>query len=198
MYGSNKKRLHLSFNAPVTLIFAALCVAARLADMLTGGAANRTLFCVYSASLSDPLTWVRCVTHVLGHADWDHLIGNMMYILLLGPMIEEKYGPKNTAFVIAATAAVTGAVNMIFFPRVVLLGASGVVFAFILISSITVREDGAIPVTFILVALLYLGREIYDGIFVRDNVSQMAHIIGGVVGSALGFLLSGTGRKGRP
>lgn len=197
MYGSNKKKLRLSFNAPVTLTFVALCVAARLADMLTGGAANRTLFCVYGAPLRDPLTWVRCVTHVLGHAGWDHLIGNMMYILLLGPMIEEKYGPKNTALVIAATAVVTGAVNMIFFPRVMLLGASGVVFAFILISSITVREDGAVPVTFILVALLYLGREIYDGIFVQDSVSQMAHIIGGAVGSVLGFLMGRTNQKDR-
>ena len=99
--------------------------------------------------------------------------------------------------IILATAVVTGAVNMVFFPRVALLGASGVVFAFILISSVTVREDNTIPVTFILVALLYLGREIYDGITVKDDVSQMAHIIGGAVGSVLGFLLSKAGKKDR-
>lgn len=194
---SSKKPLRVSFNAPVTLTFAALCVAARLIDMLTGGSANRLVFSVYSAPLSDPLTWVRCVCHVLGHADWSHLIGNMMYILLLGPMIEEKYGAKNTAVVILVTAAVTGAVNMILFPRVMLLGASGVVFAFILISSITVREDRTIPVTFILVALLYLGQQIYEGLTVRDNVSQIAHIAGGAVGSVLGFLLSKKKKKDR-
>ena len=194
---SSKKPLRVSFNAPVTLTFAALCIAARLIDMLTGGSANRLVFSVYSAPLSDPLTWVRCVCHVLGHADWSHLIGNMMYILLLGPMIEEKYGAKNTAVVILVTAAVTGAVNMILFPRVMLLGASGVVFAFILISSITVREDRTIPVTFILVALLYLGQQIYEGLTVRDNVSQIAHIAGGAVGSVLGFLLSKKKKKDR-
>ncbi|MCR5566707.1 MAG: rhomboid family intramembrane serine protease [Clostridiales bacterium] len=192
---SSKKPLRVSFNAPVTLAFAALCVLARGIDMLTGGAANRLVFSVYGSPLSDPLTFVRCVCHVLGHAGWDHLISNMMYILLLGPMIEEKYGPNNTALIILATAVVTGALNMLLFPRTMLLGASGVVFAFILISSVTVREDRTIPVTFILVALLYLGREVYDGITQRDNISQMTHIAGGAVGSVLGFLLSKKKKK---
>ena len=187
---SSKKPLRLSFNAPVILSFVGLCVLARVIDMLTGGAANKAVFSVYRASLLDPLTYVRCVTHVLGHADWNHLIGNMMYILILGPMIEEKYGTRNTILIIVAAAAVTGIVNMIFFPKVMLLGASGVVFAFILIASITVREDRTIPVTFILVALLYIGQQIYQGVTRQDNVSQMAHIVGGAVGSALGFLLN--------
>ncbi len=195
MGSSDRKGFRLSFNAPATLTFAGLCVAVRIVGMLTGGASDLTLFSVYRASLLDPLTWVRCVCHVLGHAGWDHLIGNMMYILLLGPMIEEKYGAKNMAVIIAVTAVVTGVVSMVFFPRVMLLGASGVVFALILISSITVREDRTIPVTFILVAVLYLGQEVYNGIFVKDNVSQLAHIVGGAVGSALGFLLSKTAKK---
>ena len=79
---------------------------------------------------------------------------------------------------------------MVFFPRVMLLGASGIVFAFILIASITTREDHTIPVTFILVALLYLGQQIYQGIVEKDNISQMAHIVGGITGSVLGFALS--------
>ena len=194
---SSKKGLRLSFNAPATLSFVALCAAAFLIDLLTGGAANRAVFSVYRAPLSDPLTYVRCVTHVLGHASWDHLLGNMMYILILGPMIEEKYGTANTVIIIAVTAAVTGIINMIFFPGVGLLGASGVVFAFILVSSITVREDHTIPVTFILVAVMYLGQQIYQGLFVKDNISQMAHIVGGAVGSAMGFLLSRKPKKDR-
>ena len=197
MYSNRKKGLRLSFNAPVTLIFSALCLIACVIIQVAGNSAVRAVFSVYRAPLDDPLTWVRCVTYVLGHAGWDHLIGNLMFILLLGPMIEEKYGSKNTVIIILATAVVTGAVNMVFFPRVALLGASGVVFAFILISSVTVREDNTIPVTFILVALLYLGREIYDGITVKDDVSQMAHIIGGAVGAVLGFLLSKAGKKDR-
>ena len=196
MYGTPKKqRIGISFNAPVILGFAAVCVIAQILNMVTGGASNRAVFSVYGSSLLDPLTWVRCVCHVLGHAGRAHLVGNMMYILLLGPMIEERYGSGNTAVVILATAAVTGALHMLLFPRTMLLGASGVVFAFILISSVTVREDRTIPVTFILVALLYLGQEVYEGLTVRDSVSQMTHIAGGAVGSVLGFLLSKKKKK---
>lgn len=188
MYGS-KKKIGLSFNAPAILAFTAICVAVQIINLITQGASNRVLFSVYQSSLLDPLTYLRCVCHVFGHADWDHLIKNMMYILILGPMIEEKYGTSNTIFVMAVTAVVTGIINMIFFPGIRLLGASGIVFAFILIASITTKEDRKIPVTFILVALLYIGQQIYQGVFQRDSISQMAHIVGGVVGSVLGFVM---------
>ena len=193
-----KKKLRLSFNAPAVLTFTALCVIAQLISMLTRGESNRVLFSVYRASLLDPLTWVRCFTHVLGHAGWDHLLGNVMYILILGPMIEEKYGTATTAFIMAATALVIGVINMVFFPGVMLLGASGIVFAFILIASITIREDNTIPVTFILVAVLYLGQQIWQGLFSQDNISQMAHIVGGAVGAVLGFLLGRAKQKRSP
>ena len=192
---NSKQKLRLSFNAPATLTFVALCVAARLIGMLTGGAADRAVFSVYRSSLLDPLTYVRCVAHVLGHAGWDHLLGNMMYILILGPMIEEKYGTGNTVLIIAVTAAVTGIINMLFFPGIMLMGASGVVFAFILVSSITVREQGTIPLTFLLVALMYIGQQVYEGIFLSDNVSQITHIAGGAVGSCLGFFMNRRGFK---
>ena len=183
-------RLRLSLNAPVTLAFVGVCFLAQLLNVLTMGASNRLVFSVYRSSLADPLTYVRSLFHVFGHADWNHLMGNMIYILILGPMLEEKYGGKNLALVIAVTALVTGVFSQLLFPRVMLLGASGVVFAFILMSSITVREDGAIPLTFVLVAVLYLGQQALQGLFTRDSVSQSTHLIGGAVGSVFGFLLN--------
>ena len=190
-----KKKLRITFNAPAVLAFTALCVIARLLGMLTRGESDVLVFSVYRSSLLDPLTYVRCATHVLGHVSWSHLLGNIMYILILGPMIEEKYGTKNTALVILVTAAVTGIINIAFFPGIRLMGASGVVFAMILMASITTREDRTIPVTFILVAVLYLGQQVWQGLFEKDNISQMAHIVGGAVGSAAGFLLSRKTRK---
>ena len=188
MAGS-RKRVKLAVNAPAILTFVAVCIAVQLINIITKGASNAAVFSVYRSSLLNPLTYLRCVCHVFGHADWNHLISNLMYILILGPMIEEKYGTSNTVFVMAVTAVITGIFNMAFFPGVRLLGASGIVFAFILISSITTTKDDAIPVTFILVALLYIGQQIYQGIFEKDNISQMAHIVGGVVGSVLGFIM---------
>lgn len=76
------------------------------------------------------------------------------------------------------------------FPDAALCGASGVVFAFILLSSFTSFKEGEVPLTFILVALLFVGQEIVQGLMVVDNVSNMAHIVGGMIGAALGFKLN--------
>ena len=187
---NESRRLSISFNAPVILIFMLICVVAQALNHLTGGTTNRLIFSVYRSSLTSPMTYVRCVCHIFGHMDWEHLINNMMYLLLLGPMLEEKYGSANIVFIMLTTAIVTAVVNMAFFPNVMLMGASGVVFAMILLSSITSTDEGAIPITFIIVALLYLGKQVYQGIFVEDNVSQLGHIIGGVVGSVTGFAMN--------
>ena len=187
---SDRHGLRLSFNSPAVLGFAAVCLAAMALNLITAGESNRLLFSVYRAPLSNPLTWLRMVCHVFGHADWNHLLNNMMYILLVGPMLEEKYGSLNLILVMLAAALLTGVINFAFFPGTMLLGASGIVFAMILLSSITSTGEGAIPVTFILVAILYIGQQVWQAITVRDNVSYMAHIAGGAVGSVLGFLFS--------
>ena len=186
--------MKLKFNSPLVLGFALISLAAMAANIATGGASNRLLFMTYHSSLADPLTYLRFFTHALGHSGWQHYIGNMSYILLLGPMLEEKYGPKRLLLVICITALATGLINYIFFPTVALCGASGVVFAFILMTSFTNFKDGEIPVTFILVAVIYIGQQVYQGIFVEDSISQMAHIIGGIVGAVAGYVL---GRKKR-
>ena len=46
------------------------------------------------------------------------------------------------------------------------------------------------PLTFIIVAVLYIGQQVYQGLFVADNISQMGHIVGGLVGSVLGFVMN--------
>lgn len=140
--------------------------------------------------MANPTTYIRFFGHVVGHAGWEHFMGNIMMILVVGPLLEEKYGSSNILFVILSTALVTGIVNFIFFPNVQLLGASGVVFAFILLSSLTSITEGKIPITFILVAIIYIGEQVYRGIFVNDNVANLTHIIGGLVGSGLGYIMN--------
>ena len=148
------------------------------------------LFSTYAAPMSDPMMYLRLFTHVLGHSGLAHLIGNMTLILLLGPALEEKYGASRLLVVVLATALITGIIHNLFFPSTALLGASGVVFAMILLTSFTGFKEGEIPLTFILVALLYLGQQIWDGVTLRDNISNLSHIIGGLVGSGAGWLLN--------
>lgn len=181
------KKKVIDYNSPVILTFAAVSFVALVLGMLTGGIATRLLFSVYRSSLLNPLTYIRLFTHVLGHADLSHYFGNMMFFLLLGPGIEEKYGSKNTLIMIMVTAFVTGVINCMLFPRAALLGASGVVFCFIILSSMTGLKNGKIPLTLIIVCVLYIGQEIFNALFVSDNVSQLTHIIGGACGCIMGF-----------
>lgn len=180
----------ISFNSPVILGFTLVCFLALLLSLITGGWSNNVFFSVYRSSLLSPLTYVRFFGHVVGHAGWEHFMGNIMLILVVGPLLEEKYGSSNILFVILATALTTGIVHFIFFPNIRLLGASGVVFAFILLSSFTSIQEGKIPLTFILVAVIYIGEQVYSGIFVQDNVSNLTHILGGIVGAALGYVMN--------
>lgn len=185
-----KKKYRVTYNATVTLSFVLICLAVTLLGILTKGSSTQKFFTTYHSSLKNPLTYLRFITHVFGHSGWNHFIGNTSYLLLLGPMLEEKYGSKELIEVIGVTAVVTGLVNYIFFPHVALCGASGVVFAFILLASFTSFKEGEIPLTFILVAVLFIGQQIYEGIALKDNISNMAHIMGGIVGTIVGFTLN--------
>ena len=187
-------KLKITNNSPAVLGFVLLSLAVLIIGMLTGGSSNQLLFMTYHSSLKNPLTYIRFFTHVLGHSGWSHFIGNMSYILLLGPMLEEKYGAGKILEVIGITAIVTGVVNYVFFPTVALCGASGVVFAFILLVSFTNVREGEIPITVILVALIFIGQQVYEGLFIRDNVSNLSHIMGGRVGAIAGYKLN-AGRK---
>jgi len=142
-----------------------------------------------NSSFLDPMTWVRIFGHILGHANWEHLLANFAIILLIGPILEEKYGSARLLLMILFTAFVTGVIVTLFF-RQGLLGASGVAFMMILLGSFTNSKAGKIPLTFILIAAIYLGRELVAA-FSDDQISQMAHIIGGVVGGLFGFMMRG-------
>lgn len=179
----------------MSLTFALLALIALILHGVTDGWTTSHLFSVYRSSLADPLTWVRFFGHVLGHSGYAHYIGNIVLILVLGPNLEDRFGSWNTLWAIVVTALISGLVQFIFFPGTALLGASGIVFMMILLSSFGGVRNGTIPTTLILVAIFYLGGELWDAIFANDNVSQLTHIIGGICGTILGFALSGKKRK---
>ena len=181
------KKFKITFNSPVALSFVIICFVVTLLGVLTGGKSTEIAFMTYHSSLQNPMTYIRLFTHVLGHAGWSHFIGNATYLLLLGPMLEEKYGSKMMLQIIGITAFVTAIVNYVFFWNIALCGASGVVFAFIVLSSFTRFKEGEIPLSFILVVVIFLGQQVYEGIALTDNVSNLSHILGGLVGAVIGY-----------
>lgn len=176
----------IKYNSPVILTFTFLSLLVLLLGYITNMKSTYLLFSVYRSSLADLFFYIRLFGHVLGHADLSHFFNNFLLILLIGPMLEEKYGSKSLVIMMVITAGVTGIINILFFDTI-LLGASGVVFMMILLGSFVNIERGRIPLTFILVVFIFIGREIVEGLFIQDNVSQLTHIVGGVCGAFFGF-----------
>ena len=179
----------ITYNSPVVLTFAAVSLLSLILGAVTGGATTNKLFCVYRAPFGDPLTYLRFFSHVFGHADYGHFMGNMLMLFVLGPQLEERFGSRALIAMIAATALVSGLISFVFIPR--LLGASGIVFMMIVLSSFTGDTKGTLPLTMILVFVLYIGGEVVKGVFESDNISRLTHIVGGICGGFFGYRFSG-------
>ena len=185
-------KLRISYNAPVVLTFALAAVAVFIITRLGDGVAS---WFVAWPELGSIRSYVGLFTHILGHESWQHLLGNFMLILLIGPILEERHGSIPLLIMILLTALITGLANLVFSSGF-LLGASGIVFMMILLASMANVRGGEIPLTFIAVAVLYMGGEIIHA-FRADNVSQMAHLVGGAVGATFGYIIGGK-RKAAP
>lgn len=179
---------NLQYNSMVILSFFFISFFALILSYITNKKSNILLFSSYKSSLFNPLTYIRLFTHIFGHANWSHFMNNFLYILLIGPMIEEKYGSKNLIIMISITALITGILNNIFSNKRI-LGASGIVFMLIVLSSFVNISSGKIPLTLILIFVFYIINEIISGIFKKDNISHFGHIIGAICGFIFGFYI---------
>ena len=116
-----KLKLELQYNSPVILTFFLLSLLVLFLDRWTGGWTTMHLFCVYRSSLKDPLFYIRLFGHVLGHANWDHFLNNMLLLLVIGPPMEEKYGSKPPYLLhisqIICRNDIIGAVKNVFLPH---------------------------------------------------------------------------------
>ena len=192
---SNKIRV--TYNAPVTLTFTFLSIAILLISSFLwkplisfiftcpGGKSSPNPF-----NFSAPLDYLRIILHIFGNTNWNQFISNFAFILLLGPVLEEKYGSPLLSLMMAITSLVSGVLNACFGANV-LTGSSDIVFMMVLLVSFNSISKKQIPLSFILVLILYIGREVLSlisGNFSENGFSTLAHITGGICGSLFAFL----------
>lgn len=185
----------IELNAPLTISFAIISLIFLGLGRLTNGETTYWFCSTYRTGRISFLGIVRMFTYVLGHSNGSHYLNNMVLFILLGPMMEEKYGSMRLLVMMLITAFVGAVAHSIFVPNSVLLGASGIVFMLILLASFANVREGRIPVTFILVMIYYVGNEIEAGLFANDNVSQLTHILGGLCGAIFGYFLNRNKKK---
>jgi membrane associated rhomboid family serine protease len=177
----NLKFPNITYNSPVIITYFSICVFVLIACSL-----NEDLVYHFVSAKANISRFYTLFTHTLGHLNTDHLISNFLIILLIGPMVEEKYGSHLLVAMLFFNALATGLLNVVLFDNGV-IGASGNVFMLITLSSFVNFKRGQIPLTFILVSSLYIGSEVINS-FSDDNISHFGHITGAIIGIIYGFM----------
>lgn len=185
--------LQFDYNSVVILTYLFISLGAWFLNTITRGGTNKLLFSNYRSSWLNPLTYVRLFTHSIGHKDWDHFVSNFLYILLIGPMIEEKYGSINLVIMFLITSLVIALYNIIFDNNII-LGASGNVYMLIVLSSFSNISEGKIPLTVIMICIFYVIGEIKSSLLERNSKTYHdGHLIGALCGLLFGiFFLTHT------
>ena len=181
--------MKIRYNAPVVLNYTLVAVLVLFINPILGGDLIPAWFVVPGRGYFDTrsiISYVRPFSHIAGHISWEHLLGNFAIILLVGPILEEKYGSFSLLLMIIITALVTGILNSLLFQGA-LLGAIGVAFMMILLAPFTNTKSGDIPLTFILIIALYIVKEVFQS-FQSNDIAEFAHIAGGFCGSIFGFI----------
>lgn len=175
-------KFRITYNAPVVLTFALIS-----AIVLLLPTSIESWFITYPSFKYGAHAYVGLFTHVFGHMNWQHLAANFMFILLIGPILEERHGSFSLLVMIVITALVEGLANMAL-TNTPMLGASGTVFMMIILASTANIRAREIPLTFLAVAAIYLGGEIVAMVHADDHISHLTHLVGGLAGAAFGFI----------
>ena len=179
--------MRIKYNSPVILTYSIVSIAVLI--FCSGGLSMKYFSSPAQLTFSNPYFYVRLISYIAGHGGWSHLIGNLTIILLLGPLLEEKYGSVKLLEMILITAIATGLFNAFLFSTS-LVGGSGIAFMLILLGSFSNISSKEIPLTFIIIAVLFIGSEVVSTLKV-DRISQFSHLAGGFIGAGYGFLRSG-------
>jgi membrane associated rhomboid family serine protease len=180
--------MKIKYNSPVILTYSIISICVLLL-FCSGGVIAKYFSSPAHFSFSNPNFYIRLVSYIAGHGNWSHLVGNLVIILLVGPLLEEKYGSGKLLEMILITAITTALLNAFFFSNS-LIGGSGIAFMLILLGSFSNIKSGQIPLTFIIIAVLFIGSEVISTIKI-DRISQFSHLAGGFIGAGYGFIRSG-------
>lgn len=180
-------------DSPLILTICLLCLLLQFISFLFGNYIVNNFFSVPSFSnfyIYSPICYFRLISHVFGHTSWEHLNSNITHLLLVGPNCEREYGIYKITLIVIFTALSSSIVHILFGPNnSIQLGASGLVFMFILLNSLINSKTTRVPLTFICQVLIWCYREIIAHFINHDGISHLAHLTGAIVGTISGYYL---------
>jgi membrane associated rhomboid family serine protease len=135
----------------------------------------------------------RLITHGFIHADWQHLLFNMITLFFFGRLVEGAFAPYIGAFgfVLFYLSAILVAILPTYLrhrhdPHYRSLGASGavsaVLFAYILLAPWSLIFVFFLPVPAIVYAIAYVAYSFWMDRQGGDNINHSAHLSGAIYG----------------
>lgn len=180
---------YFSINSIVILSFFGISFIVEVIDKITRGASNEAIFQLRRGSPFSIMTYVRLLLYPFGHSSWKHFTGNFAYILLIGPLLEEKYGSIELLLLMITTTLIIGLFHLLTSKNAA-LGASGIAYMMIVLASFVNIQSGKIPITLVLILLIHVIDE-FEPLIIRreeDNTNHLAHLIGAFTGLVYGFM----------
>jgi len=168
---------------------------------------NRVVIYRYSFKTAEP-SILTLFTSMFLHGGWDHLIGNMIFLFLIGFSVEMTLGrttylsaylisgvcsglfymllmPNSLKWGIGASGAIAGLMGM----YTILFGMRKIRFFFTLLFYFDFVRAPAI-----ILLPIWLGYEVFMQIYSADNVNRFAHIGGLLSGALIGYLAKRMGK----
>ncbi len=182
MYGDGKVYKDRGEIYYVALFFCGLCVVVFGIQQFLG---MTDVFISTPAKFSEP--W-RLVTSLFAHANMAHLLSNLFALGLFGSILEGRIGSRRIFLLFMVTGLLVNVVS----PYERSLGASGAIFgllgALIVLRPWLVVWVGGIPMPMLIAGGVWLISDI-SGMFLPDDIANLAHIAGLGIGIAAGFVL---------
>ncbi|MBS3119566.1 rhomboid family intramembrane serine protease [Candidatus Woesearchaeota archaeon] len=166
----------------ITLWLAGIAAIVFIAQTVVG-----TSFFVLDSSLVWHQPW-RLVTAIFAHGSIGHLLSNLVALVIFGLVLEQRIGPKRFFWLFMISGIAINMVSPFFYERS--LGASGAIYAIlgtlaVLRPMIMVWAAG-VPMPMAIAGLFWLAQDV-AGVFIPDNVANIAHISGLGMGLAAGI-----------
>jgi len=194
--------LKIVYDAPATLSFVFICIALFILDNLVFK--QKISGFLMSPTVSNghlPFnptkigTYFRLISYSFGAASSTALIINMIFVLLMGPTMEERYGTVVIAIMMFVSALFAGVLNSCFC-RYQLTGCEAIVFMMILLNSFLSLSKKKIPLSFVMIFILFILKDNLER-NANGSIGIIINIAGGLCGSLFAFLTSPKARTAK-
>jgi len=131
--------------------------------------------------------WWQPVTYMFVHANWSHLIFNMLGLLCFGFIVERTIGSLEFLLFYFVCGIFDGVISLLLYRllgvNTLLVGASGAIYSILLLYAVLfprsiLRIWGIIPIPAPVLVLVYAVVEIVSQFFGQSGVAHLTHLTG--------------------